>query len=459
MSKKAVAMVLTVVLVFSLCGATALADGETPPMQTDPAQVVSDEQTPQQDTQTPADPEGTLSYENLEQRVRAGDLKILILEENIARAESVDFTQLKEELRDQLNTIADKQWSLITAGGSFGSPEISFSPEFMANPDNQKLLGVIGAMQQGMSALTSLATSSARQSLDQAYATAREQFDALQDGETQKSIADGVRQMRDMQNAEVMLAQATYIQLVELNAALNTLDRSLAAMDRQIEELELRYELGQISALTLKQVKTARSSLASQRESYALTARTGLMGLEFMIGAGPTGTTKLTALPLVTKEQLAAMDLEKDLEAAQQASYSLYSAKKTLDDAEQTFKDAQKEYGEREYQYTQAQHTWQADQYTYEATIKGFEISFRTLYAQVKDYAQVLDAAQTALAVEQESYAAEQLKYEQGNLSHNKLLDAADTLAAAQDKVDTAQRNLFSAYNNYRWAVDCGILN
>ena len=54
---------------------------------------------------------------------------------------------------------------------------------------------------------------------------------------------------------------------------------------------------------------------------------------------------------------------------------------------------------------------------------------------------------------------ADQLKYEQGTISKNALLTAQDDLAAAEETVATAQRNLFSAYNNYRWAVDSGILN
>ena len=91
--------------------------------------------------------------------------------------------------------------------------------------------------------------------------------------------------------------------------------------------------------------------------------------------------------------------------------------------------------------------------------MQSFELSFRTLYAQVKDYQQVLQAAQIALAVEQDNYSVDQLKYEQGTISGNTLLTAKDDLATAQDTVNTAQRNLFSAYNNYRWAVDYGILN
>ena len=83
----------------------------------------------------------------------------------------------------------------------------------------------------------------------------------------------------------------------------------------------------------------------------------------------------------------------------------------------------------------------------------------RSLYLQVKDYQQVLAAARTSLAVEEDSFAAAQLKFEQGTISQNALLEAKDKVSAAQETVDGAEIDLFSAYNNYRWAVDRGILN
>ena len=310
-----------------------------------------------------------------------------------------------------------------------------------------------------MGAMSNMMTSSTRQTLKQAYDAVREQYDDLKDGKTQKTVADSVRMMENMVNSEVKLAQATYAQLVELDAALDTLDRSLAALDRQVEELELRYELGQISALTLEQVKSGRATLASQRETYASQARSGLMALEFMTGRDLTGTLKLGSLPAVSADQVSAMDLEKDMAAAKEKSWTLYDAQNTLDDAKETFDDAGDEYNhnEKKYQYVQAQHSWQAAQYTHQATVTGFELTFRGLYDKVKDAQQVLGAAQTALAVQQDSYAAQELKYQQGSISKNALLDAGDTLASAQDTVDTARRSLFTAYNNYRWAVEYGI--
>ena len=183
--------------------------------------------------------------------------------------------------------------------------------------------------------------------------------------------------------------------------------------------------------------------------------------LEQMIGAELTGKIKLQGLPQVTGQQLAAMDLDKDLAAAKEASYTLFAAQRTLDDARDDFKDTAEAnmYNTGKYQYVAAQHQWQAAQYTYNAAVQSFETSFRTLYLQVKDYQQVLQAAKTALAMEQDNFAAAQKKHDLGNLSDNALADAKDKVSEAQDKVDGAAIDLFSAYNNYRWAVDHGILN
>lgn len=488
MKKRYIAAVLMAALALSL-GAAALADE---PGQTDPtAQPVQQEETldvgqnqeqtepeskPSQDIPQPeqektdpegesgqtAAPTGALAWDQLETQVRAGDLKILILEENIAAARATDFDKLKEDLRDQLNSIANQQWQLL-GGGSSGSgggqgPQFDFST---ATQQDKYLYGAVNALQTGMGAMSSMMTSSARQSLQSAYDAVREQYDNLKDGKTQKTVDDNVRMLKNMTDSEVRLAQATYAQLVELDAALDTMDRSLAALDRQVEELELRYELGQISALALEQVKSGRDSLASQRETYAMQARSGLMGLEFMTGRDLTGTLKLGSLPAVTAEQVTAMDLEKDMAAAKEKSWTLYDAKNTLDDAKEDFDDAGKDYNhnEKKYQYVQAQHTWQAAQYTYQAAVTGFELTFRGLYDKVKDGQQVLDAAKTALAVQKDTYAAQELKYQQGTIAKNALLTAKDDLAAAQDKVDSAQRSLFTAYNNYRWAVEYGIAN
>lgn len=388
------------------------------------------------------DPAGALSFANVDQRVRAGNLNYLVLEESIAQVEAIDYEELQEDLREGLNDIANLQWQTHMSGS-------------MIPPTGND------ALDQALQGMLSMSASSASQSLQSQYDALREQFDDLKDGKIQQDAADSVRQLRATQDNLVMLTQSMYIQLSELQATDAALDRGLAALDRTIQEMELRYQLGQISALTLQQTRASRTSLLSQQQTLASSAQTLTMNLESMIGADLTGSLRLSALPQVSQEELDAMDLEADLAAAKEASYELYAAKKTLDDAQETYEDAgdQYNYNDRHYEFVQAQHAWQAAQYTYDGAVQSFELSFRTLYAQVKDYQQVLQAAQTALAVEQDNCAVDQLKYEQGTISKNALLTAQDDLAAAEETVATAQRNLFSAYNNYRWAVDSGILN
>ena len=97
-------------------------------------------------------------------------------------------------------------------------------------------------------------------------------------------------------------------------------------------------------------------------------------------------------------------------------------------------------------------------QYTYNAAVQNFELSFRSLYDSVQSYASALNAAKVSLECERSDLAAAQLRYEQGTISENALHTAEDELYTAQGTVSGAERDLFTAYNNYRWAVDYGLL-
>lgn len=368
------------------------------------------------------DPVGFISFENLDRRLLEHNLTVLTLEENIQAIEVIDYDVMYETLRQNLNNIAVAQWTMILYG-------MGETPEAKA--------------------------------LEQSYDALRETFDAIKEGELQEDNEDALWQLRSAQNQMLMAGESLYIAIMEMEQNRQTLERSLAALDRSLEELELRYELGQISSQTLKQLQASRVSLLSSKQTLDSNIQNYKMQLELMTGGELSGTIELGELPKVSNEQLAEMDLEKDLAAAKEASYNLYVAEQELDEAQDAARGQAGLYGYREerYEVQVANHQWQAAQYSYDATVQNFEISFRTLYIQVQDFKQVLDAAKTALAVEQDNYAVAQLKYEQGNMSKNDLLEAEDKVKEAQETVDGAENDLFSAYNTYRWAADYGILN
>lgn len=429
-------MALSLALCGSLLSATALA-AETPSGAADAAMAaagVKDGQTVTQKELYAADPEGTVSFANLEARVRENNLTIRMLEESIASIDVVDYEKMYDELKDGLNEIAKIQRTMLQLGqldSAMGNTSLSgsFSSEYIFS------------------------------SLDASYDSLRETFDDLKDGKIQDDYAAAKRQLENAENQVVMGAETLYMAILEMQNTRASLQRQLDALDRTVEEMELRYKLGQISALTLQQVKNGRTQLASGIATLDMNIRNYTRQLEVMLGLEQTGSLTLAEPPQVSDKQVAEMDYDTALAAAKEKSYDLFAAQKTLDDAEETYKDSIKGYGQNNYHYKSAVHTYEAAKYTYQSTVQSFEMNFRTMYDAVADYQQVLKASQSALDYQKNACAASQLKYQQGTISKNSLLEAQDSLASAEADVATAKHNLFSAYHTYLWAVEYGILN
>lgn len=262
-----------------------------------------------------------------------------------------------------------------------------------------------------------------------------------------------LRQLEDAKNQMLMGGETLYVTLIGLEAQDAALSRTIAALDRTAVEMELRHELGQISDLQLSQVQNGRTQAVSGQQTLRMNIELARMQLKAMAGVALDGTLTLSVLPTVTDAQLNAMDLDADLARARDASYALYEAEQTRDETVESA-SAGIAYG-----VPGAQNSADAARYTYENTALQFELNFRTLYAQVKDCAQVLAAKRAALAAQEQSYAASALQYEQGNISANALADAKDKLAEAKDDAASAERDLFSKYRSYTWAVEYGLLN
>ena len=300
-----------------------------------------------------------------------------------------------EDLRNGLNSIASAQWGLIQMG-------------------------------QG--------ESYTYETLTQRYDALRKTFDDIKEGKLQQDNADLVRQLRNAQASLLAAGESLYVGLLALEDQSAALTRQNAALDRTIEEVKLRYELGQVSAMTLQQTEAGKAQVESGKAAIDAAVAQLRRQLNAMIGEELTAPLTLNALP--------------------------EAAKLTLDDADEEYKDKAGDlgYNEDNYEYIAVKHQWQAAQYTYNAAVQNFELSFRSLYDSVQSYASALNAAKVSLECERSDLAAAQLRYEQGTISENALHTAEDELYTAQDTVSGAERDLFTAYNNYRWAVDYGLL-
>ena len=186
-----------------------------------------------EETQNPRpDPEGTVTWANLDSRIREGSLSALILAENIGGIEGIDYDLMYDDLRRQINDIADLQWMMVLMGNSMGAD-----------------------------------------ALDQTYDALRETFDAIKDGELQADNADVVWQLEDTVNQVVSGGETLYITLLGLEQQAADGQRGLAALDRSLEELRLRQTLGQVSQQTVAQLEQTRVETVSQLNSLDATIR------------------------------------------------------------------------------------------------------------------------------------------------------------------------------------------
>ena len=253
-------------------------------------------------------------------------------------------------------------------------------------------------------------------------------------------------QMDGTANQLILGSESIYIALVGLEIQETALVRQLAALDRTIAELKVRHEWGQVSQLQLMEAENGRATLVSGLTTLRMNMTNLRMQLENMLGQDITGTIEVGTLPRVTAEQLSSIDLEKDLkmvlrrnpdvQAAENKEDSLFGSGMTGDLLD-SMSDA-------------------AD-YGIESAKLQAEMKFRSLYGELMDCRQVLTNAKSSLEVEQLAYQAEELKYNQGTISKNAFLAAADELQTAKEAVLTAENNLFSTYNEYNWAVKHGI--
>ena len=407
--RRRIALLLAVLTTVSTLTAPALA--------ADPEAETAVQETVQEEAAPAPDPEGTVSWANLDRRIREGSLNALVLEENISGIEGIDYDQMYEDLRQQINTIANAQWFITLAGGDSSS-------------------------------------------LSQAYDSLRDTFEDLKDGVIQEDNADVVWQLQDTVDQVVTGGETLYITLVGLEQQAADGRRGLETIDRSLEELRLREQLGQVSQQTVAELEQTRAETVSQLNTLDSSIQQAKIQLQLMLGETPTG--ELTLGPLPTQDEMAweEPDYEADLESAKAASWTLRDAQKTLDDAQETWEDAQDEYRATREQYLlqAAEHTWNAAQLTYQSTVQSFETNFKNLYDSLANYEQVLATAQSSLAWQQTLLSTAQTRYSLGLISYSEVLTAQDNVASAQSAVDTAWNNLFSARNSYRWAVETGLI-
>lgn len=412
--------------------------------------------------------DGTLAFSQIGERVKANNLTLKAAEESLKQAKAMDWDDAIDEMEDAIDNL-DIQISQLLNGSSAQLEQAkkdldSSLSSVITSKDNLSGLGSVIQNTITVSTLTTLSQYGKMQaeSLKSTKESLEDQLDDLkeQKQDYQKTLKDTERQIDYAADQTISGAESLYLTILSTQLQLDGLkNNTLASTQRSLKEIELRYQLGQVSKLTLTQVQNGYESLASSITSLENTVSTLYSSLQSLMGDVPTGKLRLLDTPSVTANELSYLNYASDLSKAKENSYTLYTADRAVEDAEDAMNDARRDEGKNSYQYKMAEYAYQSSIYKKDAAVASFEASFLNLYKAIAPAQTALAAKQSTLAYEQQMYAVAEKKYQLGNLSANALQDAKDTLDSAQRDVDAAQLDLFTAYHSYDQAVKLGLVS
>lgn len=412
--------------------------------------------------------DGTLAFSQIGERVKANNLTLKAAEESLKQAKAMDWDDAIDEMEDAIDNL-DIQISQLLNGSSAQLEQAkkdldSSLSSVITSKDGLSDLGSVIQNTITVSTLTTLSQYGKMQaeSLKSTKESLEDQLDDLkeQKQDYQKTLKDTERQIDYAADQTISGAESLYLTILSTQLQLDGLkNNTLASTQRSLKEIELRYQLGQVSKLTLTQVQNGYESLASSITSLENTVSTLYSSLQSLMGDVPTGKLRLLDTPSVTADELSYLNYASDLSKAKEKSYTLYTADRAVEDAEDAMNDARRDEGKNSYQYKMAEYAYQSSLYKKDAAVASFEASFLNLYKAIAPAQTALAAKQSALAYEQQMYAVAEKKYQLGNLSANALQDAKDTLDSAQRDVEAAQLDLFTAYHSYDQAVKLGLVS
>lgn len=403
------------------------------------------------------DPAGTVSFGNLHARMQSGNLSIQFCLETLASVNAMDRETAYKDLQDQINALNDAAWAMTSQSSSLIQKALAPFDEATLSTNEAALRAALSAV--GEAAAVKAYYQVQANSLKSARDSLEDQLDNLKKENYEKTLSDTTHQINASIHQLYAAGDSLYLSILSINLQLDSLRQTLAGTERTLQETALRYQLGQVSRLTLTQTQNAYDTLVSSISKLERSISTMKVSLQSMLGEPAGGNLSLTEVPAVTPTDLAALSYDDDLKTALKNSYTVYSADRALSDAKDDWTDAQKDYGTSSYKYAMAQHTYQAAVYTHNAALENFSVSFHSLYQAIPTARQALAEAESALAYQQQCYKIARLKYQLGSLSYHALLTAKDSVDAATRDVSSAQLNLFSAYHTYRMSMDYGLVS
>ncbi len=379
-----------------------------------------------------------ITYEQIDALVREGNTTIKSNEFNMIAFENQDNnnSDIQDGIFGGLAALDAQQNALFELKNNL--PDAGLGDEFDGNIQKQNVV---------ISALIDAQIASIE-------STKRDMSSGLSD--LNPTSEEDIQQMRDqfdmIADQIVSGAQTMYLAYNSMDLQKDELKNNLTSLERNIVQLEKRYELGQISLFDLESARNGKSALENGVSSLEFE----MIGLEqqlnIMMGRKFSDEISISPTTANVSADISAMNLEQDIITATENNFELNNQLEELDDFEDMINDTSPDV-DRTAMFAQQDNM----ELQIEVAKDNIEYKMSNLVRSIEERQRLLENEKTNLDFANRELEIAKTKYDRGMISKLEYLTAQDNVASAENNLKSAELNIKTAVEQYKWALD-GIL-
>ena len=253
------------------------------------------------------------------------------------------------------------------------------------------------------------------------------------------------KQFKQIEQQLIWGSQSMYMAYLNLSLQIDDMKVNLNSVSNTIKSLEKRFELGQVSQLDVENAKIGVTTLESAIKSMEVEQTKLLMDINTMLGRDFDTSLSLSKEINPDLDYFNNIVFADDLKLALDNSFTYYNKQETLKDANDLNKNEDSDASQNN-----------VDMATLNVEIEAekIETALTKLFMSIPEKQRLLDVEKEILALKQKNVDAAKLKFEKGMISNLELDEVLNEYNAQNSKIITANFNLFTAIEQYKWALN-----
>jgi len=265
------------------------------------------------------------------------------------------------------------------------------------------------------------------------------QIDQMQTA-PQASLTRTIQQLNNVNRQIIWGAESLFMGYHALTRQLDISNETLKTLNRNIEIMERRLSLGQITARSLQSIRNNRTQLEQGIRTMEHELGNLKGQINMLLGRNHNALLELGALPAAERGFLDTIDRTRDLRAAMRSNHLLNIALIEIDEQSRLFSE-------------NARVQEAIARNNYDSEVRALEQRYENLIRAIADREDQLELAESQLELLQQTLEETKRRFNRGLVSRVELEQAESEVLLQTIRVNGADAELYAAIQRYEWLL------